>query len=78
MRRAGDRGMVLIPASTRTEEAQVMVTPKSVVETTPLVVARIKQRERAQRSTERASAPTGPVRRPALRERRRPTGLVSA
>jgi hypothetical protein len=34
-----------------------MVTPKSVVETTPLVVARIEQQERARRSRERASAP---------------------
>ena len=34
-----------------------MVTPKSVVETTPLVVARIKQRELAQRARERSAAP---------------------
>ena len=34
-----------------------MVTPKSVVETTPLVVARIKQRELAQRARARSSAP---------------------
>jgi hypothetical protein len=33
-----------------------MVTPKSVVETTPLVVARIKQRELAQRARIRSSA----------------------
>jgi hypothetical protein len=30
-----------------------MVTPKRVIETTPLVVARIKQLERAQRAPER-------------------------
>jgi hypothetical protein len=34
-----------------------MVTPKSVVETTPLVVARIRQLERAQRVRTRSSAP---------------------
>ena len=34
-----------------------MVTPKSVVETTPLGVARIKQRELAQRARARSSAP---------------------
>ena len=34
-----------------------MVTPKSVVETTPLVVARIKQHELAQRARARSSAP---------------------
>jgi hypothetical protein len=44
-----------------------MVTPKSVVETTPLVVAWISQHERAQRSAERASAPARPERRPPLR-----------
>ena len=49
-----------------------MVTPKRVVETTPLVVARIKLRERAQRSPERASAPARPERHPQLRDPRHP------
>jgi hypothetical protein len=51
-----------------------MVTPKSVVETTPLVIARIKQLERAQRrcSTSR------PERRPPRRDRRGTTRLVPA
>jgi hypothetical protein len=53
-----------------------MVTPKSVVETTPLVVARIRQRERAQRSLERSSAPARPERRPPLRDPSRATRLV--
>jgi hypothetical protein len=49
-----------------------MVTPKSVVETTPLVVARIKQLERAQRFRTRTSAPAGPEHR----DTRRPARLV--
>jgi hypothetical protein len=40
-----------------------MVTPKSIVETTPLVVARIEQLERAQRCRTRSSAPARPERR---------------
>jgi hypothetical protein len=55
-----------------------MVTPKSVVETTPLVVARIRQRERAQRSPGLSSAPARPERRPPLREPSRLTRLVPA
>jgi hypothetical protein len=54
-----------------------MVTPKSVVETTPLVVAWFKQRERAQHPTCTA-APHRPERRPQLRSARRPTPLVPA
>jgi hypothetical protein len=53
-----------------------MVTPKSVVETTPLVVARIKQLERAQHARKRSSAPAGPVRRPQHLDPRRPARLV--
>jgi hypothetical protein len=49
-----------------------MVTPKSVVETTPLVVARIEQLERAQRFRKRSPAPAGPERR----DTRRPARLV--
>jgi hypothetical protein len=55
-----------------------MVTPKSVVETTPLVVARIKQLERAQRFRMRSSAPARPERRREHRDPRRPTRLVPA
>ena len=51
-----------------------MVTPKSVVETTPLVVARIKQLEHAQRFRRRTSAAAAPQRR----EPHRSTRLVSA
>jgi hypothetical protein len=40
-----------------------MVTPKSVVETTPLVVARIKQLERAQRFRTRSSGSGWPEHR---------------
>jgi hypothetical protein len=47
-----------------------MVTPKSVVETTPLVVARIKQLERAKRF---GSVAPGP---PRHRDPRRTTRLV--
>jgi hypothetical protein len=53
-----------------------MVTPKSVVETTPLVVARIKERERARRSATWASAPERPERRPQLLELPRHTMLA--
>jgi hypothetical protein len=55
-----------------------MVTPKRVIETTPLVVARIKQRERARRAPERSSAPTRPERRPQPRDPRHPARLVAA
>jgi hypothetical protein len=55
-----------------------MVRPKSVVETTPLVVARIALRERAQRSSVRGSASARPERRSQLRDPRRPTRLVPA
>jgi hypothetical protein len=55
-----------------------MVTPKSVVETTPLVVAWIKQHERAQRSPGRSSAPARHERRPPLRDLPHPTRLVLA
>ena len=55
-----------------------MVTPKSVVETTPLVVAWFKQRERAQRSAASSAAPDRPERRPELRDPRRPNRLVLA
>ena len=51
-----------------------MVTPKSVVETTPLVVARIKQLERAQRVRTRSSA----LARTDRRNPRRPARLVAA
>jgi hypothetical protein len=51
-----------------------MVTPKSVVETTPLVVARIEQLERAQRFRKRSSAPA----RTERRDPRRPARLVPA
>jgi hypothetical protein len=44
-----------------------MVTPKRVVETTPLVVAQIQQRERAMRSRERAAGL--PSRQDAKRDR---------
>jgi hypothetical protein len=50
-----------------------MVTPKSVVETTPLVVARIRELERAQRFRTRASASAPTERRP-----RRSARLVPA
>lgn len=50
-----------------------MVTPKSVVETTPLVVAWFKQRERVQHSPACPAAPDRPERRPQLRNARRPT-----
>ena len=53
-----------------------MVTPKSVVETTPLVVARIEQLERAQRFRKRSPAPAGPERRLQHRAPRRPVLLV--
>ena len=53
-----------------------MVTPKSVVETTPLVVAWFKQHERAQRSAACRPAPDRPERRPQLRDPRRPNRLV--
>jgi hypothetical protein len=55
-----------------------MVTPKSVVETTPLVVAWFKQRERAQHSPTCTAAPHRPERRPQLRSAPRPTPLVPA
>ncbi len=55
-----------------------MVTPKSVVETTPLVVAWFKQRERTQRSAACPAAPDRPERRPQLRDPRRPNRLVPA
>jgi hypothetical protein len=55
-----------------------MVTPKSVVETTPLVVAWFKQRERAQCSPARSSTTNRPERRPLPRDSRRPTQLVPA
>jgi hypothetical protein len=51
-----------------------MVTPKSVVETTPLVVAQIRQLERAQRLRKRSFTPA----RPEHRDPRRPTRLVPA
>ena len=49
-----------------------MVTPKRVVEATPLVVARIKLRERAQRSP----APALPERRVLLRDPAQSTRLA--
>ena len=55
-----------------------MVTPKSVVETTPLVVAWFEQRERARRSAACPAAPERPQRRPQLRDPRRPNRLVPA
>jgi hypothetical protein len=57
MRRAPGRAIV-----------ERMVTPKRVVETTPLVVAQIQQRERAMRSRERAAGL--PDRHDAKRDRR--------
>ena len=55
-----------------------MVTPKSVVEITPLVVARIEQLERAERFRKRSSAPGRPVCRPQHRGPRRSTRLAQA
>jgi hypothetical protein len=55
-----------------------MVTPKSVVETTPLVVAWFKQREGGQLSPARSAAANLPERRPQLPDSRRPTRLVPA
>ena len=55
-----------------------MVTPKRVVETTPLVVAWIRQHERAQRASERSSAATLPERRPRPRDLGRPARLAPA
>jgi hypothetical protein len=55
-----------------------MVTPKSVVETTPLVVAWFKQRERAQRAAACPAALDRPERRPQLGEPRRSKRLMPA